>query len=404
MAFAVWMIAVSAPNMWAQYGFYTMNTAQTWSPSSWGNPYAGYTAQTPWVGYGYGTPQTAYGYQQPWQLGAYLENTPSGVLIQQVVPGGLADRSGLRAGDVIVSVAGTQVGLVNGRVIDAVYEMSGRANSSGRVSIMVLKASTRLLTPMTINVQATTEARAIVTGRVFLGNSATYGGGSVKVELTNISKPYLTVSGGNTYLPVVGSGPFPFTISFNAKYANAGDQYRLTATYYNVYRQIVAFANLDIPAPVPGTMVSYDLNLEQSAISNPVVSVPVGSIAVGSIPVSNIPVSNSYAGYYTPQQNIVDDAFRQLLGRNPSASEAQAWYQQMASGALSVNELKAELLASPAFYDRAGDNPDVFVQQMIEMTTRLPAGRDELQYWRSRLAALGGNRLELCREYMTQFR
>ncbi|MCU0706700.1 MAG: PDZ domain-containing protein, partial [Pirellula sp.] len=308
--------------------------------------------------------------------------------------GGLAERSGLRAGDVIVSVAGTQVGLVNGRVIDAVYEMSGRASSSGLVSIMVLKASTRLLTPMTINVHGTTEARAIVTGRVFLGNSATYGGGSVKVELTNISKPYLSASGGNTYLPVVGSGPFPFTISFNAKYANAGDLYRLTATYYNVYRQIVAFANLDIPAPVPGTMVSYDLNLEQSAISS-----TVGSVVAGSIP-----VSNSYAGYYTPQQNVVDDTFRQLLGRNPSASEAQAWYQQMASGAMSVNELKAELLASPAFYDRAGDNPDVFVQQMIEMTTRLPAGRDELQYWRSRLASLGGNRLELCREYMMQSR
>jgi len=82
---------------------------------------------------------------QTWQLGAYLVNTANGVLIQQVVPGGIAANSGLKAGDVVVSVAGYQVGYVNGRAVDLVYEISRRVDAYGRVRLVVFDAFTRQL-------------------------------------------------------------------------------------------------------------------------------------------------------------------------------------------------------------------------------------------------------------------
>ena len=70
---------------------------------------------------------------------------------------------------------------------------------------------------------------------------------------------------------------------------------------------------------------------------------------------------------------------------------------------MSSSEVKAELLASPAFYDRAGNVPDLFVQRMIETVSGQPARIDQIQYWRSRLDSYGGMRLAVAREYLRTF-
>jgi hypothetical protein len=105
-------------------------------------------------------------------------------------------------------------------------------------------------------------------------------------------------------------------------------------------------------------------------------------------------------GTYYPNQNSVTEVFQQLLGRAPSVSEAQVWAQQLASGSITLSEMRAQVLASPAFYDRAGNNPDLFIQQMIVAITRQPAPVQQVQSWRSRLDFFAGNRLMLSREFL----
>ncbi len=60
------------------------------------------------------------------QLGVVLENTTTGVVIQSVLPGSIAEANGLGVGDVIVAVSGYQVGIVNDKVYDAVDEIQKR--------------------------------------------------------------------------------------------------------------------------------------------------------------------------------------------------------------------------------------------------------------------------------------
>jgi len=175
-------------------------------------------------------------------------------------------------------------------------------------------------------------------------------------------------------------GPFPFSISRNPSYVNVNDRYRLVATLYDANRQVVAYTTVDINSPVSSSPVSYDLRLQS--------------------PQSGSPIFNSSYGYYYPEQNIIYDTFRQYLGRDPSASEAQAWQQQLALGLTPLSELKAEVIASPAFYDRVGNNPDQFIKLMIESTTKQQAPFDRVQYWRARLDSYGGDRLRLAREYV----
>ncbi|MFO0380107.1 MAG: PDZ domain-containing protein [Pirellula sp.] len=76
-----------------------------------------------WNGYSNGGGTFGTGLQS-WQLGAVTLNSANGVLVQQVVPGSIADRAGLRSGDLIVSVAGSQVGFTGGRLFDLIYTKS----------------------------------------------------------------------------------------------------------------------------------------------------------------------------------------------------------------------------------------------------------------------------------------
>ncbi|MFN8741379.1 MAG: hypothetical protein ACK5YR_15755 [Pirellula sp.] len=62
--------------------------------------------------------------------------------------------------------------------------------------------------------------------------------------------------------------------------------------------------------------------------------------------------------------------------------------------------MKAEILASPSFYDRVGNNPDQFIRLMIESSNQFIAPLDAIQFWRVRLDQLNGDRLTLAREYV----
>ncbi len=66
---------------------------------------------------------------QDWRLGVQVDNLDTGVFIRQVAPNSAAARANLEVNDVIVAVAGQQVGYVDGRPIDVGTEIKRRADA-----------------------------------------------------------------------------------------------------------------------------------------------------------------------------------------------------------------------------------------------------------------------------------
>jgi C-terminal processing protease CtpA/Prc len=121
------------------------------------------------------------------------------VLVQQVVPGSIAQRSGLKQGDIIVSVGGAQVGYSNGRVVDLIYEINRRVDSNGQVRLTVLESTSRQLRTYNLNIAQRPVANFTVSGRLFVDSGVlSYGSNTIKVELLNVTRPYMTASGGST--------------------------------------------------------------------------------------------------------------------------------------------------------------------------------------------------------------
>lgn len=374
-------VLLSSPSLKAQFGFTPSDYMSNGYGSEWGNYYSSAIVQVPQTGYSTDVNLPSAYIRPGWQLGAYLQSTYNGVLIQQVVSGGLAERSGLKSGDIVVSVGGAQVGYVNGRNIDLIQEIGRRADAFGVVRLVVLEAFSKQLRNYDLNIAQQVATTNLVSGRVFVdGMGLSTSQGSLKVELQNSSKPYLQASGGNDYKQVTGPGPYTFAITFDPRFVAPNDRYRLVATLYNSYQQIVGYTSFDIPVPLTGATQSYDLRLQ----------------ATPNYTSTMVPAF----GTYYPNQNSVTEVFQQFLGRAPSVSEAQVWTQQLASGSISVSEMRAQVLASPAFYDRAGNNPNLFIQQMIVAVTRQPASVQQVQSWRSRLDFFAGNRLMLTREFL----
>jgi putative lipoprotein len=73
----------------------------------------------------------------PFKLGVFARNTQTGVQLTQVLPGSVAQRAGLEAGDTIVTVGGYQVGYVSGTLYDMGEELARRVDRQGRVTLLV---------------------------------------------------------------------------------------------------------------------------------------------------------------------------------------------------------------------------------------------------------------------------
>ena len=83
--------------------------------------------------------QPGYGWQNKpqWQLGVQVQNTTTGVVLTQVLPGGAAANGGLRVGDRILAAGGHQVGYVDGRLVDLGDEINQHINPRGQVTLLV---------------------------------------------------------------------------------------------------------------------------------------------------------------------------------------------------------------------------------------------------------------------------
>lgn len=323
------------------------------------------------------------GRPRDWSLGVAIDNTDVGAVIRQVQPNSPAQQAGLEPGDIVVAMGGAQVGLVEGRLNDVGDQIRRSADVNGRVRALVLDGRSSRLQNIDINLDSSSTG---LNGAVFTLDRGNLPFGSIMtVKLENASRPFYEVSGGMVTLQVSGPGPFPFEMHFDPRYIDARDQYRVNATITDSRGQLV-YAMRQPTAYLPGSGGS-NIRLELESLRD----LQMGS--TGGV------ITASYPG----DPNVLNQIYQQLLGRLPSAKEQVAWGQYLAQGN-SINDLKAKILGSPNFYDRVGNNPQVFIQTMIQSLKGQAATAQEVTAWLNRLQQYQGQREEVVREFLQQLR
>ncbi len=310
------------------------------------------------------------GRPRDWSLGVAIDNTDIGALIRQVQPNSPAQQAGLEPGDVVIAIGGSQVGLVEGRLNDIGDQIRRSADINGRVRALVLDGRSSRLQNIDINLDSSSTG---LSGAVFTRDRGNLPFGSIlTVKLENASRPFYEVSGGMVTLQVSGPGPYPFEMNFDPRYIDARDQYRINANITDSRGQLV-YAMRQPMVYLPATGGS-NIRLEMESLRE---------LQTGS---SGGVITASYPG----DPNVLNQIYQQLLGRLPSAKEQIAWGQYLSQGN-SINDLKAKILGSPNFYDRVGNNPQVFIQTMIQSLKGQPATAQEVTAWLSRLQQYQGS-------------
>jgi uncharacterized lipoprotein YbaY len=329
------------------------------------------------------TQGTITGRPRDWSLGVAIDNTDTGCVVRQVQPNSPAQRAGIEQGDLIVAIGGSQVGLIGGRLNDVGEQIRRSADVNGNVDALVQDGRTLRLQRIPVSLEsASTSLAGIVTTRDRISLPF---GSILTVKLENASRQFYDVNGGQVQLAINGNGPFGFEMHYDPRFIDPRDQYRLTAFISDSRGQMIY--GLAQPLPVsPGNM-SSNIRLELESLRD------LQARSNGSV------ITASYGA----DPNLLNQIYMQLLNRAPNAKEQIAWSQYLSQGN-SINDLKAKILGSPNFYDRVGQNPQVFIQTMIQLLKNQPGSPQEVQAWLNRLQQYQGQREEVVREFLQQLR
>jgi len=96
--------------------------------------------------------------------------------------------------------------------------------------------------------------------------------------------------------------------------------------------------------------------------------------------------------------DLVRNWYLRFLGREPDASGLQSWSTQLVQRP--ANEVLADLLSSPEYFQRHGNSPQGFVTGLyFELLGRQPSA-DEVNIWLYRLATVQGDRAQTARDFL----
>ncbi len=323
---------------------------------------------------GFGT--TLFGPRKDWKLGAYVQNTDIGAVIQQVLPGSSAQIAGLEPQDIVVAVAGARIGQFDNRIVDIGDEIRRSTDPNGRVSLLVLRLRTQRLQAMTISLS---NSSSTALGSITLRDQQSLPQGAIlTVQLQNTSKPYYEIAGGKSVTRVEGFGPYQFQLNYDPQYIDPRDQYALSAAIaYN--NQIVYALPQPLPINVAALNQPFTLVLDRATFAAP------GGFANNGFPSSNV-IS---AGYSAPvDMNQLVTLFQTLLGRSPSQRELIAWQSYLAQGK-SLADVRNKIVASSSYRDRFGNDDPGFIQQAFTILTNRPPNPNEANYFLQQLRSTG---------------
>ncbi len=313
-----------------------------------------------------------------WQLGVETQNTATGVYIKSVTPGGAANRANIETQDVIVSVNGYQVGMVEDRLYDLNDELNTRADERGVVSLLIQDHRSLRLARVRVQLQ---KSRQTLRGKVvFRGSGSLPADAIVTVQIDNASRNYYQVRHGQTsFRP--SSSEMPFEIAYDPNYIDPNDFYQVRAFVTMNGRTI-----MDTPQPVRV--------LTRGNPSN--VSLELASFAP---PRDNRNGPIIETGFQSPSQ--VDDRiiqmYRHYLGHDPSPLQF-AVLKATTNIEDTLRTLPLELMAAQEYFDRAGNNNQVWIRAVFQEIVGRQIREQELLEWLRRYEELRGSRTELLRQ------
>jgi hypothetical protein len=312
-----------------------------------------------------------------WQLGVKVKNLDTGVQLTSVNRHSVAERNGLDAGDVIISVAGYQVGYVDRRLYDLSDEIARNVDRQGRVTLLVLRnRDNRLINNLLdfnlgpaepgIGPDEGHTHHVAIRGEIAGRGGARLSNRAVQIarilDVTHPSWKNVVVSRAVERSP--GQFPLNFGIAFDGRH---GHKYAVDAIIYDGDMQYQT------------DRIAFDASTDRNA-------------TVKLRVVSESPIYDPTSWY------------RSNLRRVPTVRELAAWREQMEQG-YSQDEIEAQILAGSEFYDRnGGGNPGDYVRGV----TRAAAGRDpspeELRRYSDQLQQPGVNRSSIVEQMLEAIR
>jgi uncharacterized lipoprotein YbaY len=316
---------------------------------------------------------------QDWRLGVQVDNLDTGVYIRQVAPNSAASRANLEVGDLVIAVAGQQVGIVDSRPIDMGTEIKRRADVGGNVTLLVQDSRSGRLASIRVRLDSNqTTLRGQVVRR---DRSALPADAQLIVTIENVSRKYYAVRNGESVSYVTGQANIPFEINFDPAYIDPNDNYEVRARIISGTRQLY-----DTPQPV-------------RVFGNN----PVDNVVIEIAPyqaVSSVSNSSVISAGYSSSDALVNQyrqVFRRYINREPSEIEL-AGLLLSPTAASDLENLPITLLASQQYYDAVGNNNALWVTSVFQKIIGRPPTTQEHDQWLKYFADLRGSRVELLRQ------
>jgi uncharacterized lipoprotein YbaY len=318
-----------------------------------------------------------------WTFGARGVSTRTGVLLRDIVSNSPATRAGLRAGDYVVTVGGSQVGLVGGRLYDLEEEINNRADNNGTVSILVFNSTSARLEP--IEIQLSPRQTGVSGTIVGLDRFRLPSDSTINVQIINLSRPHFGVRNGTVSLrPSINASSLPFSIAYDPSYIYSEDQYAVRA-------HLTSGGNV---------LYVSDRNPRVLTQGNPA-EVQVRMVAADtSLPTTGNPGQGTHTNTEAISRQI-QAIYQRYLRRDPYYIEQSALMLDPRIQER-LKTLPLELMATQEFFDATGNNEAAWITQIFkEMTGRNPQA-SELQNWQRRFAELRYSRSTLLAQLQSQ--
>lgn len=316
--------------------------------------------------------------QQPrrWRLGVTGDNKQTGVLVRQVTSGSSAGRARIEAGDLIVNVAGFQVGMVEGRLYDLAEEINRRADTNGYVTLVVQDHNTGQLA--SVPVQLDNHDTRLTGVLSYRERSPLPSDAVVTVQIENLTRPYFIVGNGSVQFRPSPGASIPFEIAYDANYINPQDTYQVRA-------QVTSGGRTILETQQPQRVLTGGAPNQVQLVLTPVAGVGNGGV-----------VAAGYSNY-----NAIDDRlksmYRKYLNREPLAVELAAL--RLLPGIESrLESLPLDIMAGQEYFDAAGNNNAVWLERVFAQIVKRPPNQSELQQWMQRYADLGNSRTDMLRQ------
>jgi uncharacterized lipoprotein YbaY len=311
-----------------------------------------------------------------WQLGVGVQNTNTGILLTQVVPGSPAANQGLMVGDRILAVCGQQVGYVDGRLVDLGDAINRYISPTRQITLLVLTARGQLRSrPLTLASSA-----GVIQGTALFqrGVSQVSPEAVMNLRMLDVTQDYSSVVVvAEASAPRANRNPFNFEMTYDPTRVYDGHQYAIEAQVVDRGRIVFQTQNPVIFAP---NSSNVRIVLVPTATQLP----SIGPIAPG------------WSQTLLPYEQVTL-WYKTYLGRLPTQQELKAWANHLNRGQ-PVTDIQSYLLSSSEFYDRHQNNPDLYLRGLYRSLYSREPTPQQLQAWRYQYDQMNGVRSQFVQQ------